>query len=351
MSINKQVSDDQVLKAATAFGFSGHFNINVLGKGLINKTFVVTSNSRSIVLQQLNTGVFPHPENVQHNYAVIQTHLKNKEFFIPSQELTINGSTLWQDENENWWRAMEYVPATYSPDIIKNADEAYAVAACFSKLSATLQSLESTQLRIIIPRFHDLSYRHHQFLEAIQKNATNRVNATQQTIDDLQEYKWLISVFKKFSDAKFFPERIMHHDCKISNILFDKNTNKIICPIDLDTVMPGKFFSDVGDMIRTMSAGDDENGKDLNQLDIRGDIYKSIIAGYISEMGSYFTQQEIAHLHHSGLIMTYMQALRFMSDFLNGDVYYKTDYDAHNLDRARNQLQLLKNLESYLKKA
>jgi Ser/Thr protein kinase RdoA (MazF antagonist) len=144
--------------------------------------------------------------------------------------------------------------------------------------------------------------------------------------------------------------RVMHHDCKISNILFDKETNQVICPVDLDTVMPGKFFSDLGDMIRSMACTVDENSIAWEKINIRPTFYKAILDGYLEGIGNIFTEEEKNNIHYAGLILVYMQSLRFLTDFLNGDIYYKTNYPEQNLNRALNQLILLERLEEFLEK-
>jgi hypothetical protein len=140
----------------------------------------------------------------------------------------------------------------------------------------------------------------------------------------------------------------MHHDCKIGNILFDISTREVICPIDLDTIMPGKYFSDLGDMIRTMACTVDENSRDWEHIDVRPEFYEAIVDGYLHGIGNELMEAERENIHKSGLLMTYMQTLRFVTDFLQGDTYYKTTYPEQNLNRALNQLVLLEKLEDFL---
>jgi thiamine kinase-like enzyme len=142
---------------------------------------------------------------------------------------------------------------------------------------------------------------------------------------------------------------VMHHDAKIANILFSKKTGDVICPVDFDTVMPGYFFSDLGDMIRSMACSLDETSTDFENLTIRKEFYKAIVEGYLSVMKNQFTVSENKYIHYAGLLMIYMQALRYMTDYLNGDIYYKTNYAEQNFDRAKNQVILLKRLEEFFK--
>lgn len=141
----------------------------------------------------------------------------------------------------------------------------------------------------------------------------------------------------------------MHHDAKISNILFD-SSGKVICPVDLDTSMPGYFFSDLGDMIRSMVASQDEKDKELDKLYVRKEFYEAILDGYLSILENQLTEAEKKYIHFAGLAMICMQALRFLTDYLDGDIYYRIEYPEQNYDRAKNQLALLQKLEEFLEK-
>jgi Ser/Thr protein kinase RdoA (MazF antagonist) len=163
-----------------------------------------------------------------------------------------------------------------------------------------------------------------------------------------ERYKHFYEQIAESPDS--FPLRVMHHDAKIANVLFSKKTGKVICPVDFDTVMPGYFFSDTGDMIRSMACSQDENSNDFDNLHIRADFYKAIIEGYLGIKNQFLTKEEKKNIHYTGLLMIYMQALRYMTDFLNGDIYYRITYPDQNLDRAKNQLNLLQRLEEFLKK-
>ncbi|MFN2457211.1 MAG: phosphotransferase enzyme family protein [Chitinophagaceae bacterium] len=347
------LTDTNHIQAAKAFGYSKSVQIKTLGNGLINKTYLLQEQRRdAIVLQQLNTNVFQHPEDMQHNYLLIQEHLKNKNefFFIPSLISTKKGEYLWKDSEGGIWRAMEFVPDTFSPELVGNTEDANAVALCFATFTASLIKLNASELKVIISDFHNLTFRYGQFTDAIQKDAVLRLNKAQWMINELQKRKVLVGVYESFSHETLFPTRIMHHDCKISNILFDCETREVICPVDLDTVMPGKFYSDIGDMIRTMCCSVEENSIDWDAIAISDDIYKAIIRGYLKGMGNHLTNTEKNHFHYAGLIMIYMQALRFLTDYLRGDVYYRVSYQDHNFNRAKNQLFLLQKLEIYLGK-
>jgi Ser/Thr protein kinase RdoA (MazF antagonist) len=201
----------------------------------------------------------------------------------------------------------------------------------------------------VIPGFHDLGQRFTQFEQSLKGEYYERMSKALSLIDDLKKrerYKHFYEIMTESPED--FPLRVMHHDAKIANVLFNKKNGRVICPIDLDTVMPGYFFSDLGDMIRSMACINDENSKGLEAIIIRKDYYEAIVNGYLAILGKQLTPSEKKYIHYAGLIMVYMQALRFLTDYLNGDSYYRTIYPEQNFDRAMNQYVLLSRLEEWL---
>jgi Ser/Thr protein kinase RdoA (MazF antagonist) len=259
------------------------------------------------------------------------------------------GGLLFIDEEKNYWRATTFVNHSYSPMNAANEEAAYTVAKSFAGFTRSLSGLDIHKLKQIIPDFHNLSFRYYQFENAIANAPAKRLLKSTHIIAQLRQRKPLVAFYDSIiNDSADYPERVMHHDCKINNILFDIVTNEVICPVDLDTTMPGKFFSDIGDMIRTMACSVDENSKQWEDIFIRPSFYQAILKGYLEGAGDIFTDEEKKNIHYSGLILTYMQSLRFVTDFLNGDIYYKISYPEQNLNRALNQLILLEKLEEFL---
>ena len=164
----------------------------------------------------------------------------------------------------------------------------------------------------------------------------------------MKERERYANFFDVITESDEFPKRVMHHDAKISNVLFDEDSDEVICLVDFDTVMPGYFFSDIGDMVRTMACNLDESSTEFDKIKIRKTYYLAIIEGYLSVMGKHLTDAEKKYIHYSGISMTYMQALRFLTDYLKEDIYYRIIYPEQNFDRATNQLTLLKGLEEFL---
>lgn len=327
--------------------------INPLGNGLINHTYKITDHLRhiNIVLQVVNTAVFQQPEDIQHNYLIVRNYLAQtgSTIALPRPLLTAKGEMGYTDDENRFWRGFEFIENTYSPDLADNTQLAYTAARCFGQFTHELNGSNIHLLREILPRFHDLGYRFEQFEEAIRNAVPDRKIRAEALVDGLLKKAYILSFFNSILQNPDYRIRVMHHDTKVSNILFNRDSNEVVCPVDMDTVMPGRFYSDIGDMIRTMTCSVDENSTDFNAIHIRKEYYKAILNGYLHEMAHSFTAEEMRHIHYSGLIMIYQQALRFMTDFLKGDVYYRTRYPDHNLDRARNQFCLLESLEQFLK--
>lgn len=345
------MNEDIIQKAAAQFG-KGVPMLEPIGDGLIHQTFKVSfsGNAEPLILQCINQRTFPQPENIIHNYWLLSEYLQEQPgaIKIPAMVSTHHGKYFWIDEEDNFWRACAFILNSHSLAVAGNETDAYRAARCFADLTRSLAGFEVDSLYIIIPDFHNLRLRYRQFEDAISKAGIMRLLRSTHIISELRQRRKLVEFFDQLEDEDNYPTRVMHHDCKISNILFDQHTNAVLCPVDLDTVMPGKFFSDIGDMIRSMVCPVDENSTAWEDILVRGEYYEAIITGYLDGMGMILTEKEKTSLHYSGLIMTYMQALRFVTDFLNNDIYYQTKYAEQNLNRALNQFILLEQLEEFL---
>lgn len=338
---------EAVVFAAQRFGFYTPF-FEVLTDGLIHKTYKVTSANRSIILQQVNTHVFQDIDAVINNYKLIYNHVRSGKPAIPAMLKTTDGKDIWIDQENSCWRAFEFIPNTYTESLPASPEKIFSAATCYGEFTVALSGLDSHQLKPTIPGFHDVSNRYHQFMDATLTASPERLIASDPLLRKLGERKHLVHFYNDLKTNPEFKLRPMHHDAKLSNILFDKTTQLAVCPIDLDTTMAGYFFSDAGDMIRSMISDKDENATSC-AIHINADVYQAIISGYESGMGNSLTKQEKKTIHHAGLLMVYMQALRFLTDFLTNDIYYKIDYPLQNLDRALNQVTLLEKLESFLR--
>lgn len=345
------MKETAIRKAAFHFGLVEPVSLTALSSGLIHQTYRVWNeqNAQGIVLQQLNSAVFKEPQKIIENYCVVFNHLQQTELLsIPEPLRTTAGEWLWRDAEGLNWRANAYVAESYTECLPITTEKARKAANSFAQLTQALASLESRTLAEVIPGFHNLAMRFDQFKNALESGVTERIALAHQPIEQLLKRNHYADFFSRMCADQNFKKRIMHHDCKLSNILFHQQTGDAICPIDLDTLMPGYYFSDLGDMIRSMAPSADETEKDVDKIFIRSDVYKALLEGYLAGLENVLTPTEKKYIHHSGLLMIYMQALRFLTDYLTGDMYYKTTYDTQNYDRALNQLTLLKRLEEFL---
>jgi Ser/Thr protein kinase RdoA (MazF antagonist) len=339
---------EAVVFAAERFGFFAPF-FEVLTDGLIHKTYKVTANNKSVILQQVNNNVFKKPEQVVHNYQVVYKHLEKLQALqIPEALKTKDNTFIWVDAENSHWRAFEYIPNTYTEGLPATPEKIFSAAKCYGEFTKALSGVPAASLSETIPGFHNLDSRYQQLQYAIKHATAERLASSKELLRKIEERKNLVDFYNALRNNPEFRLRAMHHDCKLSNILFDKTTQLAVCPIDLDTVMPGYFFSDVGDMIRSMISDKDENAP-AESVSINKSIYQSIISGYQSGLGTIFTDTENKYIHHSGMLMLYMQAIRFLADYLSNDTYYKIDYPEQNFNRALNQITLLEKLEDFLK--
>lgn len=333
---------------------SGKITITPLAGGLINHSWLVRCEFKpSFLLQKININVFPRPEDVQHNYISISDYAEFEMtgLRLPYPRYFNDAESLFTDSQRNYWRAFEFIDEAYSPPVAERPAQVKATAKTFANFTATFNDFNTGQLKIVIPDFHNLLFRYFQLEESLNGELYERMAIAMPLVDELlkrERYKHFYELLSESPDS--FPLRVMHHDAKIANVLFSKKTGKVICPVDFDTVMPGYYFSDIGDMIRSMACSLDENSTDFDNLHIRTDFYKAIIEGYTGIKNRFLTKEEKKHIHFTGLLMIYMQALRYMTDYLNGDIYYRITYPEQNFDRAKNQLILLQQLEKFLVK-
>lgn len=328
--------------------------IEKIGHGLINHSFKISGSfGPDLFLQQINKNVFQFPEAVQNNYLKIWNFSTSKEnsLYIPSPKFFNKINSIFLDKFNNYWRAFDFVEKCITISNAETPDQAKLTAIAYASFTSSFEGFDSSQLNEVIPHFHDLKFRYKQF-KGVLINAKNydRIEKSSSLITEIKQRQHYVSFFDNLIHSGNLLKRVMHHDAKISNILFHSETGEIICPIDLDTMMPGYIFSDLGDMIRSMTAACDESEKDQSKISVRKEFYNAIVSGYMQIMSSKMSDTEKQNIHFAGLMMFFMQALRFLTDYLNDDAYYQVKYAEHNFDRAINQLTQLKQLESLLEK-
>jgi len=334
--------DSEVLEA---YGYAKeNTKITQIGTGLINRTYLLSpqAEEQKYILQNINTSVFKYPQAIANNLRAIADYLtfNYPEYLFIKPVSTANSEEMAHIHKE-YWRMLPFVPNTVSLDVLADPKQAYEAAKQFGKLSRLLDKFDAKTLQPTIPGFHDLGLRYEQFKEALNQTEGALKELAKAQLEDVLTHQYILDYYTSYSHRNDFPDRVMHHDTKISNVLLDSETNEGICVIDLDTIMPGKFISDLGDMMRTYLCAFSENETDLNKIKIRLPYFEAMIKGYLSEMKSILTETEKELILFSGKYMIYMQALRFLTDFLNGNQYYPTSYTTQNLDRVKNQFKLL----------
>jgi Ser/Thr protein kinase RdoA (MazF antagonist) len=328
-----------------AFGFEQCvISQQSFGMGLINHTWKLSTSKGDFIVQTVNQNVFPNPEAIASNIDAVGDFLKlnSPEYFFVHPVKTEDGRSMFFFE-EKYYRMFPFVNGSHAKTVVDNASEAYEAAKQFGNFTKLLSGFDIQKLQYTLPDFHNLSLRYAQFEEALVNGEIQRINDSKQIIEQIKEQRDIVLTYESIQANSNFKTRVTHHDTKISNVLFD-DTNKGICVIDLDTLMPGLFISDVGDMMRTYLCPVSEEEKDFNKISIRSDIYHSIVRGYAEAMGNELSETEKQYFFYAASFMIYMQALRFLTDHLNNDRYYGAKYEGHNFVRAANQMHLLQKL-------
>lgn len=319
--------------------------VHPFGSGLINNTWKIETGSRSYILQRINDNIFKKPENIAFNIRLISDYFQEKypdDLFV-SPVQTKSKEDLIYRENEGYFRLFPFVENSHTVDTVQTPDEAYEAAKQFGRFTKLLAGLDISQLKITLPDFHNLTLRYEQFEQSLLNGNKQRIAKCSAAINSLHEQVEIVKEFEAIKHNPDFKLRVTHHDTKISNILFDNN-NRGLCVIDLDTVMPGYFISDIGDMMRTYLCPVSEEEKDFSKITVRDDYFKAIVKGYSEEMKDELTSQEKNYFVYAGKFLIYMQALRFLADYFNNDIYYGAKYPEQNLVRANNQIVLLEKL-------
>ncbi|MGN6294082.1 MAG: phosphotransferase enzyme family protein [Chitinophagaceae bacterium] len=323
----------------------GEMKVEKIGTGLINHTWKVSVHDQAYILQRINQDVFSSPADIAYNVKLISDYLQlhHPEYNFIAPLSSRHGRSLIYREGEGYFRLFPFVNGSHSKDTVETPDQAYEAARQFGRFTRLLSGMDVSRLRITIPSFHDLEYRYEEFLTALEQGDPARIKETKELSQMLIQQADIVGEYKKIKADPSFKLRVTHHDTKISNVLFD-TSGKGLCIIDLDTLMPGYFISDIGDMMRTYLSPLNEEGKNTGDIFIRENFYRAIVEGYHEEMKDELGPSEKDHFFYAALFMTYMQALRFLTDYLNNDRYYVPVYADQNLVRAKNQSVLLERL-------
>lgn len=320
-------------------------NVSLLGNGLINHTYLVQTIDKKFVLQCLNQQVFKAPRQVTDNADLISAHLQIK-YDNQSYPLTPVFQLRSTDNNNHvvvqgeYWRSLHYIPQCYTLESITNTEQASAVARAFAQFTAALSDFDSNKLVEIIPQFHNLSMRMNQLHLAIENASAPLIRSAQTQIKIIESQQDFVENISKTIEN--LPIHVTHNDTKINNLLFSKRTDKPLAVIDLDTCMPGYLMHDFGDMVRTCCVSIVEDSPELDNMVIDFHMLRTLTNAYISGFNGSLSETEQTSLLLGIKLMPFMLSIRFLTDFLNGDRYFKTTYATHNLVRAENQLHLYK---------
>ncbi|MDR1373516.1 MAG: phosphotransferase [Treponema sp.] len=334
------------------------------GSGLINDTFVSRWNQAGVPVrylhQRINEHVFTHPEEVMENIRRITTHIAEKlresnTAGWSRRTLTVvngwDGKTWARDAEGGWWRTYLFIEGTHTRDLAASPGEAAFLGQSIGSFQKQLANLGGRRLNETIPGFHDMESRYTRFYRALSEDSRKRASHAGAEIEFMRENEDRGAVLVNALRSGYIPERICHNDTKMNNILIDDKDNTALCVCDLDTVMPGTVLFDTGDLIRTITNRIREDDQDLSRVDFDLDFLKALLEGYLSEASVFLTRNEKDLLLESGRNLTQIMALRFLTDYLEGDQYYHIARPEHNLDRCRNQIALIRSMDAKWEKA
>ena len=339
-----------------------HFNtkgtvneIQPLGSGLINDTYKVTTleaDAPDYVLQRVNHAIFQNVEMLQANIEAVTRHIRKKLVeqgaddidrkvlsFIPAD----TGKTYWYD-GENYWRIMTFIPNAKTYEMV-DAEYSYYAGVAFGNFQAMLADIPD-ELGETIPDFHNMEFRLKQLRDAIVADAVGRVKEVVYYLDEIEKRaKEMCKAERLYREGKL-PKRVCHCDTKVNNMMFDEE-GKVLCVIDLDTVMPNFIFSDFGDFLRSAANTGAEDDENLDNVNFNMEIFKAFAKGYLESAKVFLLPIEVENLPYAAALFPYMQCVRFLADYINGDTYYKTKYPEHNLVRTKAQFKLLQSVEEH----
>jgi thiamine kinase-like enzyme len=306
------------------------FSVKSVESGLINSTFVLNSKTNSYILQSININVFPNYKKGLENILSIGNWLKKKNYPY-SFPLPIKGEYL-KVKNEVW-RLMPFVKNSISYNRVSSLVQVKSASICLGEFYHYLSDFNTKNLSITLPNFHNGEFIIKKFEEALKNDDRERFLLAKPIINEIFKKLPLLKKWDKVCNS--LPTRVVHYDTKINNFLFDKKTDEVLAIIDFDTLMPGCVLSDIGDMIRTYSNPVGEESKEIEKIVCNTEIVNVIIKEFAKTAS--LEKEEIENLFFGGMAITFMQCVRFLTDYLNGDSYYKISYESQNLIRAKNQ--------------
>jgi Ser/Thr protein kinase RdoA (MazF antagonist) len=326
--------------------------IKPLGKGHINDSYKVVANGNQYVLQRINHHIFQNVPELQNNIFRVTRHIREKleekgvtdiDRRVLSLVTTLDGALYHKENNGDYWRLMDFIKESKSYDEI-NPQLAYRAGMAFGEFQKMLADLPGDPLFETIPNFHNIEARLETFRQSVKADKVGRLNDVAELVKEIEERAEEMCKPERLHREGKLPKRTNHCDTKVNNILFDNN-DEVLCVVDLDTVMPGYVLSDFGDFIRTGANTGAEDDKNLDNISVDLAIFEGYAKGYLNNAASFLTDLEIDNLAFGAKLLTYMQMVRFFTDYIDGDTYYKIEYPDHNLVRTKAQFKLLQSLE------
>ncbi len=342
-----------IAAVAHQFQIDGQFfGAKPFGSGHINDSYCATFHQAGepvrYMLQRINQSIFKNPVALMENIQRVTSHLAAKVSGEPDcnrRVLTLiaaRDEKVWHlDADGNYWRAYRFIEKARTYDSVESTKQAFQAARAFGRFQRLLVDLPSPRLHDTIADFHHTPRRFAALEQAVALDVARRAIKAKPEIDFAFARKSIAGVLL---DANL-PERITHNDTKLNNVMFDDVTGEGICVVDLDTVMPGLALYDFGDLVRTTTSSAREDERDLSKVTMQFSMFEALVRGYLNSADSFLTKAERQHLVFSGKLITFEQGIRFLTDYLAGDPYYKVHRDEHNLDRCRMQFTLLESIE------
>ena len=341
------------------FKYEGKYKTAIeIKSGNVNATYKLTYScedaEHSYILQRINRVAFRDPDGLMENVISVTEHIggkldKNDPDFLRRRLQfiqTVSGGYLYCDDIGNYWRSYLYIDGVTAHDFIEDPHLFYEAGKGFGEFQRQLFDFPADQLHETIPNFHNTKRRFYDFMAAVASDNAGRVKGVEAEIDFLCDRRKIMGEIVDKLDAGILPVRVTHNDTKLNNVLIDDATGKALCVIDLDTVMPGSSLYDYGDAIRFGESTAAEDEEDLSKISIDMELFKLFTKGFIEEIAGALDKDEIRYLPLGVKVITCELAMRFLTDYINGDVYFKTNFPEHNLIRARAQMKLLTEIEA-----
>lgn len=344
-----------ISKILSQFPFEGNLiKVEAVTEGLVNTTLLAVFDKNQYIVQRINTNAFKDPDKLMSNIIDITEYLKamiESEGGNPDRQTlrfikTNDGNYCYQDDDGSYWRSYVYVDKCYTLKSQCSLEEKYEAAKAFGNFQCMLENFPGNKLYETIENFHHTPSRFNNLKKAIEQDKKGRAAEVQEEINFFFERESNVSVVTDLLENGGLPLRVTHNDTKINNVLFDEETKKAICVIDLDTIMPGSSLYDFGDGIRTGATDGEED--DIENIGLNLEAYETYVKGFLDGANGKLTDKEVELLPFSVILLTQEVAMRFLTDYLEGDVYFKINYDNHNLIRTRAQIKLIKDIESKL---